>query len=352
MAMSVLAVACSSDNIITTPTTTSAAADSGSGATRPLEFTDPASIPPLDLTTAVVELSSIAFDTFDGGSIGLDVADQDTIDDLLDLIPPIDAPDYDTVDAANTWIPDDDVVVSYIDDQGGAWAYPIRILNFHEIVNDELAGQPLLISYCPLCGSGVVYDRLVDGQELSFSNTSALHEFDLVMVDRETGSYWWQVPGRGLVGPLAGVELTPLASSTERWGDWRLAHPDGSVLARQPGEETLPDPFSTLAEGLDSGFAPGQIDPEVLADGRLTPGATVVAVTVGDETRAWPVTPARTITSEVGGHNVTVALDGTGATVVDTDTGRPLPNRSSFWFAIVASFPAVELGQETPAPTG
>ena len=154
----------------------------------------PGPIPAVDLTRHAVPLEEIVFDTFDGGSVPLSEADAATIDRLLDAIPPIDDPRYESPPEA-TWLETDDVVLGYVDDDGRAWAYPVKILNFHEIVNDVLADRPVLVSYCPLCGSGIVYDRRVGNDLLSFSNTSALHENDMVMVDRESGSYWWQVAG-------------------------------------------------------------------------------------------------------------------------------------------------------------
>ena len=81
------------------------------------------------------------------------------------------------------------------------FAYPVKILNLHEIVNDAIDGAPVLVSYCPLCASGVVYSRKLDGQVLIFGNTSALFEPDLVMYDHQTGSYWFQVIGEAIVGP-------------------------------------------------------------------------------------------------------------------------------------------------------
>ena len=106
------------------------------------------------------------------GSVPLDEADAATIDRLLDTIAPIDDPAYEQA-AAVDWLEPDDVVIAYVDDDGGAWAFPTRILDRHEIVNDVIGGQPLVVTYCPLCGSGVVYDRRIDGEELRFSNTSA-----------------------------------------------------------------------------------------------------------------------------------------------------------------------------------
>ena len=78
---------------------------------------------------------------------------------------------------------------------GEAFAYPINILNFHEMVNDTTGGIPLLATYCPQCFSGVVFSREVDDQTITFENTSALYQSDLVMYDHQTGSYWFQVGG-------------------------------------------------------------------------------------------------------------------------------------------------------------
>jgi len=288
-----------------------------------------------------VELSSIVFDTFDGSFIRLDQADDSTIEVLLDLIAPFDAPAYETVADADTWINDNEVVVTYTDLDGGEWAYPVRILNFHEIVNEELAGVPVVITYCPLCGSGVVYDRRLNGRELSFSNTSALHQSDMVMVDRETGTYWWQVSGRAIVGTLTDTTLQPLPSANEQWGTWKTDHPDGMVLARLPGEQNLPDPFFDLAGRIDTGLTPRFLNPDALADNRFTPGATVVVATIGEITAAWPVVPVGTVITEVAGRTVSITVDGTGGTVTDAATGERLPTRTSMWFAIAASFPNI-----------
>ena len=166
------------------------------------------------------------FDTFDGGSITLDEANDGDVVRLLDAIPPIDNPAYIDPDT-DPWLDDQDLVLGYVDENGQAYAYPHKILNFHEIVNDTLADVPVLISFCPLCRSGVVFDRRLgddlrhDG-ELTFSNTSALFDNDMVMVDRQTSSYWWQVPGRSIVGTLSGAELTVLPSTTTTWDRWRF----------------------------------------------------------------------------------------------------------------------------------
>jgi len=226
------------------------------GLTRPLSLTDPSDTPPVDVFKASVPLESIVFDTFDGGSITLAEADDDIIARLFDAIAPIDAPNYSTVEEGGQWLTDDDVVVGFVDQADQAWAYPVRILNGHEIVNDELSGQPILISYCPLCGSGVVFDRRLDDRLLSFSNTSALHQNDLVMVDRETGSYWWQLAGRALVGALNGQSLTALPAETTSWQSWRDRHPETLVMERPEGRNYDRDSFLGIGNSLDQGRTP------------------------------------------------------------------------------------------------
>lgn len=141
--------------------------------------------PDVDLSAHTVPLDEIYFDTFDGGAVPLSESTSELRARLLHAIPPIDDPIYDDVTAGD-WLNPDDPVLGYVAG-GQAYAYPFKILNYHEIVNDVLDGSPVLISFCPLCRSAIVYDRRVDGEVLSFGNTSALYESDMVMVDRGTG---------------------------------------------------------------------------------------------------------------------------------------------------------------------
>lgn len=310
--------------------------------TRPLELTDAASTPELDRSVAAVSLDEIVFDTFDGGSVPLSEADEELVDRLFDVLAPIDAPDYETPADAG-WIDGNDLVVGYVDHAGHAWAYPVRVLNFREIVNDELAGVPVVITYCPLCGSGIVFERSIDGRPLSFSNTSALYENDMVMVDRETGSYWWQVTGSSLVGELTGSTLGLLPSQTTTWDSWLEQHPTTQVMERPEGVDTDRDPFATYGERLDGGRTPFPVSEGVMEDRRLEPSTRVVTVSVDGEARAWATAPARIVEDVVGGVAVTVVTDGTGGSVVDGN-GVALPSRSLFWFALVTSNPDVTVG--------
>ncbi|MGI9597994.1 MAG: DUF3179 domain-containing (seleno)protein [Acidimicrobiales bacterium] len=312
------------------------------GLTRPLELTDPLSTPPVDTSQASVDLATVVFDTFDGGSITLAEADGATIARLFDAIRPIDTPSYSDASAGDEWLDGSDLVVGYVDSVGRSWAYPVKILNSHEIVNDELSGQPILISYCPLCGSGVVFDRRLGDRTLSFSNTSALHQNDMVMVDRETGSYWWQLAGRAIVGGLDGETLTALPAETTNWHSWRSRHPDTRVMDRPGGGGYERDSFARIGSSLDQGRTPFPVDPAVFEDDRLSPSTRVIIVEVDGERRAYPTGPARAIDDTIGGTEVTVTADGVGATAVGPDGA--LPARFSYWYAALAAYPDISVG--------
>ena len=346
----------------------------------------PPLIPTVDTSQHSVSLDQIYFDTFNPANraVPLDQATPELIARLIDAIPPIHAPKYEPASAAD-WLDDEDMIIGYATGEQ-AWAYPIRILNFHEIVNENLGGEPALISYCPLCFSGIVYSRRLGDQVLTFGNTSALYESDMVMLDYETGSYWWQVPGQAIVGPLTGEELEILPSTVTTWRRWRELHPDTQVLSRDTGYERNydRDPFATYAEILDEGRFAFPVG-EAARDPRLSPAAVVLALKIEGEAVVYSLEPSEpsVVHDEVGGSPVAIFLDPdsqTGAAFQpvaagellrfrwteagpsDENTGslwdlsgravdgplrgeqlEQLPTRISFWFAIVAAEPDIEI---------
>ncbi|SDE09820.1 DUF3179 domain-containing protein [Limimaricola pyoseonensis] len=111
-----------------------------------------------------------------------------------------------------------------------ARAYPIRYLLWHEIVNDSAGGVPVAVTYCPLCNSGMVFDRRVGGQVLSFGVSGLLRHSDMVMYDRQTESWWQQAVGTGIVGAMTGRELELLPAWMDSWERYRAAYPEGLVM--------------------------------------------------------------------------------------------------------------------------
>lgn len=102
--------------------------------------------------------------------------------------------------------------------KGRARAYPLRILMWHEIVNDDFAGQPIVVTFCPLCNTAIVFERTIDGRVLDFGTTGKLRHSDLVMYDRQTESWWQQFTGEAIVGELAGKRLAMLPARLESYG--------------------------------------------------------------------------------------------------------------------------------------
>ncbi|MDJ0767831.1 MAG: DUF3179 domain-containing (seleno)protein [Ilumatobacter sp.] len=313
-----------------------------------------ASPPDVDLSMHDVPLAEVVFDTFDGGFVRLSESDRDTRRRLLDVIRPIDLPPYDDLAAdpsAGAWLRPDDLVVGYIAD-GTPIAYPVKILNGHEIVNDELAGTAVLVTYCPLCHSAVVYDRrLPDGQLLTFSNTSALHDSDMVMVDRETGSYWWQVAGRAIVGELTGAELATLPSEMATWSDWLERHPDTLVLSRDLGfgRNYERNSFAGYEERVAEGRFAFPVG-DAAFDDRLPLAELVVVVELGDQVVAYAVDDLdQPLDDDVDGFGIRVTPHAGGASVVaidgdgDGEPGEPIPSRTAFWFSVAGAFPDVEV---------
>ena len=365
------------------------AADAGVEPPTSLLYTPTAPPPKLDTSIASVALDEIVFDTFRGGYIRLPRATEEVVESLRDAIIPIYEPKYDPVEAGD-WLDDDEFVIGY-SHQGGAFAYPVKILNFHEIVNDYIDGVPVLVSYCPLCASGVVFDRELDGRVLLFGNTSALYESDLVMYDHQTGSYWFQVMGEAIVGSLAGKRLKMLPSVTVPWGKWKRLHPDTRVLSRNQGlsggsvENVYEgDQFIGLSQQVNRGMFSFPVTREKL-DGRLRPGDMVFTIRVGESHKAYALTEASDwlLNDVVGDEMVAVIGRAKGPTavaylsranglvlsfkldddtMVDVETGSEwddagravsgpmagaqltaVPSLTSFWFSLVGGLPGIEL---------
>ncbi len=221
--------------------------------------------PQTDFETRVIELSEI-----------------DDDGNTRDSIPPVREPKYIPAREAKDIGPLEPVLSIGID--GDFRAYPLRILLWHEIVNEEIGGVPVLISYCPLCNSGVVFDRRVDGQLLEFGNTGRLRHRDMVMYDKQTESWWQQFTGRAIIGDLSGKAMKPLPARLESLAKFRERAPDGMVLV--PEDESARPYGASPYEGMDTQDLPRALQaihfPFPLPDG-IRPLQRVV--TVGDE--AW-----------------------------------------------------------------
>ena len=159
-----------------------------------------------------------------------------------DAIPSVDDP---TFGSDHFGAPEDEVIAVEFGDQPRA--YPVRILHYHEIVNDRVEDRPIAVTWCPLCGSAVVYSRRIDGRTLTFGVSGKLADDDLVMYDRETESEWKQSLGRCIAGPLEGQSLEVLPAAMTTWAAFRTANPDGVVLQPPGGKSEAASDDATPA---------------------------------------------------------------------------------------------------------
>lgn len=196
-----------------------------------------------------------------------------------DGIPAIDDPQFvPAAEAARLGLADREPVIGF-EAGGDARAYPLRILMWHEIVNDTVGGIPVAVTYCPLCNSALVFDRRLEGRVLSFGVTGKLRNSDLVMYDRETSSWWQQMMGEGLVGALAGKRLATLPMRVESFARFRARFPAGRVLV--PRDPAARDYGRNPYEAYDSSARP------FLYDGPLPEGVPALERVVVVDGEAW-----------------------------------------------------------------
>ncbi len=235
-----------------------------------------------------------------------------------DGIPAIDRPRFTSVREADREL-DGREPVAAVELDGEAKAYPIRILVWHEIVNDTLAGRPIAVTYCPLCNSTVAFSREVAGRTLSFGTTGNLRESDLVMYDRQTESWWQQITADAVVGELAGTKLDLIGSQVLSWEQFRRLHPDARVLSSDTGYDR---PYgSNPYVGYDQpNSAPFAASGE--PDRRLLPKERVAAVQTGDDSAVvYPFSRLEgdaPVNDDVGGRPVVVFYDPEVASPLDS----------------------------------
>ncbi|MEZ5934582.1 MAG: DUF3179 domain-containing protein [Alphaproteobacteria bacterium] len=208
---------------------------------------------------------------------------------LKDGIPALTQPKHLAAHDADYLTPDE--LVFGIDINGDIRAYPLRIMDWHEMVNDVVGGQPVSLAYCTLCGSGILYKTDVEGRSepLIFGSSGFLYRSNKLMYDQATKSLWNQFTGRPVVGALTGtgIELDLLPVAITSWSRWLAQHPDSKVLSLDTGYErdyTPNRPYGDYFASADLMF------PALVEDERLGAKDYVYAVRVDGLAKAWPLT--------------------------------------------------------------
>ena len=160
-----------------------------------------------------------------------------------DAIPAIHKPKFTTIAEAETKLKDTDKVLHF-SHNGVHRAYPLRILDWHEVVNDDVAGKKVSITYCPLCGSGIAFAREFDKKTITLAVSGLLYRSDVLLYDKETNSLWSQLGMKCVAGPQAGTEMLPLVCPLSTFAVWKMKFPTGQVLSFDTGHKR---PYSKTA---------------------------------------------------------------------------------------------------------
>jgi len=265
-----------------------------------------------------------------------------------DGIPALDAPAMDPAREA-TW-PDSTMVVGIEALRGDgtveARAYPLSVLVWHELVNDTIAGQPILVSYCPLCGSAMVFERPASAYGNDrFGVSGLLYRSDMLMFDRATSSLWTQIGGRAVTGERAGEQLTLLRSSHERFDAWRARHPETLVLSERTGHrrDYGRTPYGDYATSRAL-FFPVPAPVPAPQDDRAHPKMRTLGLRTQDGThaRAYPLrlfeSDPSPVVDRFGGHAVRIAFSRERDAFV-VDAPPEIDVIETYWFAWMAFHP-------------
>lgn len=242
-----------------------------------------------------------------------------------DGIPSIDAPQFIPVNEANAWLKDREPVV-FVQVGDDARAYPIQILIWHEIVNDVVGGEPLLVSFCPLCNTAIAFKRTFNpstgskqsGQVLDFGTTGRLRYSNLIMYDRQSETWWQQATGDAIAGEHTGTQLEFYPASMISWADFKNLYPNGNVLSRETGysRDYGRNPYFGYDDINQSPFLFNGVTPN-----QLPPMARVLTLDIKNETVAYPydvLSKASVINDIIGGETIVIFWNKGTASALDT----------------------------------
>lgn len=265
-----------------------------------------------------------------------------------DGIPALSQPKFVTAKKAKSFIKDDDRVLG-LARNGQAKAYPVKILNWHEIVNDTIGSQPVVVTFCPLCGTGMVFDGKINGKSLTFGVSGLLYQSDMLLYDRKTDSLWSQIKGEAVTGSMTGSRLKLLSSTQTTWGKWKNEHPETLVLSQKTGysRDYDRDPYMGY-------YSSSRLMFEVKNRNKaFHPKERVIGLEIGGKFKAYPFSELskakQPVTDQLNGATVKVIFDKQSQSAMIRDhQGKELPSVVGFWFAWFAFHPDTEVFRASP----
>jgi len=251
-----------------------------------------------------------------------------------------------TVAEADDWIEDEELVL-VLNYKEVTRIYPLQIMTWHEIANDEIGGDKILVTYCPLCGSGIAYESYieVDGEKVEsrFGTSGKLYNSNLVMYDEETDTYWSQIDGKAIVGELTGQELTAISIDTVVWKDFVSDNSNAEVLSRETGMDR-PYGQSAYASYFANDFLLFDVENED-TEKKIKNKDVVFGVELNGKYKAYTeasLIERGEIVDEGFGVRVTRTSEGI-VVVTSLDTNEEIVKERDFWFAWFAFHPETEL---------
>jgi len=262
----------------------------------------------------------------------------------LDFQPTLDQPKFIAAKDAHYLKPADRILGIQIN--GKSKAYPIAILNWHEIVNDNINGSQFSITYCPLCGTGVAFSSKVTDKTLDFGVSGLLYNSDVLLYDRQTESLWSQIKSQAISGELAGQKLTRLPISHTSWSNWLETHPETVVMSDQTGysRDYSRDPYSGYENSRATYFQVTNKAPDY-----YHPKERVLGLEINNSYKAYPfseIDKANTaqLTDNFAGKTFTIHWDKKNQQAsITSSSGKEMMAIEGFWFAWFAFHPETEV---------
>jgi len=259
-----------------------------------------------------------------------------------DGIPSVDDPKFTTAPSA-TYPKDGDRVLG-VYYKGVAKAYPIRIMDWHEIVNDTFNGHPVVITYCPLCGSGIAFDARIKGKDRTFGVSGLLYNSDVLLYDRQSASLWSQLLAKAVTGPLKGTELKIVSTANTTWRNWKKRYPETLVLTTETGyaRDYARTPYGNYDRSTDIMFPVDNLD------NTYHPKERVLGVEVDGKYKAYPfeelAKAGPRVKDNFSGKTLDIRYDKKNQIAeILNEAEQDINSFVSFWFAWAAFYEDTEV---------
>jgi hypothetical protein len=261
-----------------------------------------------------------------------------------DGIPSLEIPRFTNAERTD-FLRENDLVIGVIH-KGIAKAYPVRIMNYHEVINDQYGEDNLVVTYSPLTASAAAFSADIDGKARTFGVSGLLYNNNLLLYDWETESLWSQIKGEAVTGDGSGKPLKKVVATTSTWAAWKAQHPETKVLSPRTGYKRNYeiDPYAMF--GPESRRL---MFPVARRDKKLPLKEQVLGLTYQGVSRAYPLpllrnTAQKPLVDNLNGKKITIRYDVAAKSVKVTDeTGRDIPSTTCYWYAWSSIYPETDI---------